>query len=270
MSDEKVPTRHQSAGFPVLSLADAAEILRAAAKVGTSHSLGSLAGLMGHSTTNSGPFRRKLAALREWGVVDGRADRFTITPTGLSIALPRDPEDETQGLRTAFLNSAIFARTYRSVAKGRDVETAGIANNAVHNLGVAAAAKDDFVRSFVASAIASGFAERVGDRRVRFLSEPAAGEPVATNTIQARSLERPDVSGFERTRRGMEPDMQRPILRQVWATTAAQIVLEIRSARPLRTNDFSLLAKVVGDIEDLAMHMNSDPEPDDPRADQSG
>lgn len=255
-------TRQRSAGFPVLSLLDAAEVLRKAGKLGTTHTLSSLAGLMGHRTTNSGPFKSKLAALRDWGVIDGRGDKFSLTAIGLAIALPTDSENEANGLREAFFHCEIFARTYRAVVKNKDVEITSLANTAVHNYGVASAAKNDYARSLITSAVAAGLAELVGDKAVRFLPEPADGEPVAlVSTVpQTGSVPSATVVAGVTTVRSFDGEVMRPVLRQVWPTESGQVVVEIRSARPLRAEEFNQVARVVTEVQALAALMGEAPD----------
>src|SRR6185503_9990668 len=79
-------------GFPAISLPEAVEIVEKAGAYGRQHSMNALANYAGHSTVNSGPFRRKLAALKDWGLVAKAGNGITITPLGMEIAHPTSPE----------------------------------------------------------------------------------------------------------------------------------------------------------------------------------
>ena len=79
--------RKRATGFPVVSLAEAAAILKEAGKYGFDHSTAAFASYMGHSTTNSGAFRQRLAAFRDWKLIAGRGDRLAMTDIARMIAL---------------------------------------------------------------------------------------------------------------------------------------------------------------------------------------
>jgi len=57
---------------------------------------------MGHATINSGAFRGKLAALRDYGLVSGRGESLEITPIGRKIAIPETEAERQAALREAF------------------------------------------------------------------------------------------------------------------------------------------------------------------------
>ncbi|HEX9515355.1 MAG TPA: hypothetical protein VF940_04175 [Streptosporangiaceae bacterium] len=59
-----------------------------ASQHGWQHTVAEVAGYMGHATINSGAFRGKLAALRDYGLVSGRGESLEITPIGRKIAIP--------------------------------------------------------------------------------------------------------------------------------------------------------------------------------------
>ena len=67
--DERRRRRKPATGFPVLDLGKAASMLARASQHGWEHTVAEIAGYMGHATTNSGAFRAKLAALRDYGLV---------------------------------------------------------------------------------------------------------------------------------------------------------------------------------------------------------
>jgi hypothetical protein len=55
--------------------------------------------------------------------------------------------------------------------------------------------------------------------------------------------------------RTYDGEVARPILRQVWPTESGQVVVEIRSTRPLRAEEFNQVARVVSEVQALATMM---------------
>jgi len=94
--------RKPSTGFPVLDLGEAASVLTRASQHGWEHTVAEIAGYMGHATTNSGAFRTKLAALRDYGLVSGRGKSLEITQVGRKIAVPESEQERLAALQEAF------------------------------------------------------------------------------------------------------------------------------------------------------------------------
>jgi hypothetical protein len=247
----------------MLSLDEAAVALKEMGKYGRVHSLPSVAGHLGHSTTNSGPFKRKLAALRDWGVITGKGDQVELTPVGLAIALPTG-EDETAALREAFLNAKVFAAAYRALVKNRPLDVDTVANTAVRNHGVSAGSKDEFARSFVASAVAAGLAERPDPGHVVLRQEPTPGEGSGNRHVdESRAVRVPDGSARQRA------IVSDPVLRQAWPVPGiGEVVLEIRATRPLAAKDYAAVGSVAERIEALVAGMTVG-SPHDPPMDRN-
>ena len=71
---------------------------------------------MGHSTTNSGTFRQRLAAFRDWKLIAGRGDTVVFTDAAKIIAHPPDERAGVEALQTAFMNCGVFSS--RAAAAG--------------------------------------------------------------------------------------------------------------------------------------------------------
>jgi len=241
------------AGYPLFSLADTAAALKKIGEYGRVHSLTSLAGHLGHTTTNSGPVKQKLASLRYWGVIERQGDDVTLTATGLAIALPTG-ENETAVLQEAFFNARVFADVYAAVVKNRPLEIDLIGNTAVRNHAVAAKSRDDFTKSFVASAVVAGLAERPDPAHVTLHPKPAMSDDgrVAGTDTRISSIESSGSS------RGSNTGGLQPVLRQQWEAGPAHVLLEIRSTRALAAADYQQLGKVIVEIEHLVKAMTPD------------
>jgi hypothetical protein len=250
--------RKKSTGFPVVSLAEAASILKEAGKYGFDHSTPMFASYMGHSTTNSGAFRQRLAAFRDWKLIAGRGDSLSMTDIARKIALPPDAETERRALREAFMNSPVFARLYEDMGKNQPLATANLGSKAVHDFGIAPASRDKFVQSFVDSAVAAGLGEIADDGQIVLRSSADDSDAddgssfdrvVATDTPQSGSVGRA-VAAPARPQPTTAEGV--PLVHQVWEIDGGSIVFEIRTDKPLPAAVFVTVGEVVASLEHLA------------------
>jgi hypothetical protein len=253
--------RKRGAGFPVVSLPDAVKVIQEAGAYGREHSMNAFAGYMGHKTTNSGAFKSKFAAFRDWKLVTVSGDRVALSDLGRRIALPTTPESHAEDLRTAFFNCAIFAETYQSSAKGRVLDLSALANGAVHNQGVSAVSRMEFAESLADSASAAGLAETAGEGKIRFLAEPRSGDELAEDDLQERDAIAPMPIV---TPPAATPPASQPVpvvLRQVLPIAAGEVILEIRSHRPLPATAYGQIGTVAKELEGLASLLAPEGEP---------
>ncbi len=243
--------RKPSTGFPVVSLAEAATILKEAGKYGFDHSTAAFASYMGHSTTNSGAFRQRLAAFRDWKLIAGRGDRLAMTDIARMIAHPTDDEAERRALQTAFMNSPVFFKLFDESAKGKPLAAGPLGNRAVLNLGVAPGSKDKFVQSFVDSAVAAGLASLNEDGQIVLAPLDAGADggqqPSEEQFIDSRQ---PGLQSPGRTQ--VVARQGTPVVHQTWAIDGGSIVFEIRTDKPLPATAFTTVGEVVASLEHLA------------------
>jgi len=244
-------------GFPAVSLPDAAGIIRTAASNGRHHSLSAMAAYTGHATANSGPYRQKLAALKDWGLVTVSGDTVTITERGMGIALPASPAAELDLMLGAFQGCAIFWGVYNDTAKGIPLSLETIGNNAVTMYGVSVKTRDRFVKSFVDSAAAVGMAERLPTGDVRLMQHAAEADAVRNRLpspatpapvdvpVRADTLQPAPASGPSNGHK------LHPAISQVWKSDDAEIVFEVRTDGPLPSAAFMEIGTTVTSIEVL-------------------
>lgn len=264
MSDSHTPQesqrrRSRGTGFPAASLADAARVVRELGKYGREHSLDGLATAAGHSTTNSGAFKSKVAAYREWGLITRSEDTITLTELGWRLAHPEDGESEQSALKESFFNSKAFSTLYEDLAKGQPLNTESLGNKAVQTYGVSAGSKSNFIRSFVDSAVTAGLAAEIDTGKVQFTEvaeEPADDVEREEDVVGGGGVDnQPGPAPREKS--------QAPVvLRQVWNTRAGQILIEIRSHEPLQADAFAQLGELVGKGESVAKVLGVNEEPD--------
>lgn len=253
------PRRKKSTGFPVVSLAEAAAILKDAGKYGFEHSTAAFAAHMGHSTTNSGAFRQRLAAFRDWKLIAGRGDSLAMTDIGRMIAVPTDDVAEKRALQVAFMNCHEFAKLYDGSAKGQALEVSRLAGRAVHDFGVAPSSKDKFVQSFTESAIVAGLAERTDDGNFLLVavdadgsaevhgaaSSPTSTPPSALVAVQAAP------SGVSGPPVGVAPAVS-PVVHHVLPIDGGEISFQITTTKPLPASAFATVGDVIASLERLA------------------
>jgi hypothetical protein len=149
-----------------VALPEAVAILLKAGRHGNEHSISAFATYLGHSTPNSGSFKRRQAAFRDWKFILGMTgERVVFTDLGRRVAYPTDPARERQDLQEAFQNATLFWKVYDDQAKGVGISLATLANHGVQ-LGVAPVSKDQFAESLAQSAVEAGLAEMEGDKVV--------------------------------------------------------------------------------------------------------
>jgi hypothetical protein len=255
------PRRKKSTGFPVVSLDEAATILKEAGKYGFDHSTSMFASYMGHSTTNSGAFRQRLAAFRDWKLIAGRGDSLSMTDIARKIALPPDAEVERQALREAFMNSPVFARLYEDMGKNQPLAQSNLGSKAVHDFGIAPGSRDKFVQSFVDSAVAAGLGEVTDDGQIvlRTMLEDSSDSGRA-NSDDGGAPSDPDVrSGTPGSTVRSQPAARHgsPVVHQAWDIDEGSIVFEIRTDKPLPATAFITVGEVVASLEHLAATLAS-------------
>lgn len=237
--------RKRGTGFPVVPLPEAARIIAEAGKHGSEHTMQAFAEYMGHSTTNSGAFRQRFAALRDWDLIAGSGEQVELSELGRELAYEENPDTRRRVLRRAFMRCAVFTRIYEESAKNADLDISKIGSRAVLSHGVAPESRSAFVKSFVESAIEVGLASRVDEAQIRLLSSDdhaALGEDHPDATEQGRPADP------ESQRRAASP----VLLRHPWQIAGGEIILEVRSTRSLPPRAFAALGGAVERLEALA------------------
>jgi hypothetical protein len=260
-------------GFPSLSLPAALDIMVAAGSQGRSHSLQAMAGYAGHMTANSGPFRQKLAALRDWGFITTTADSVSLTDSGLEAALPTSTTRLLDILLAAFQGCTVFWNIYQEAAKGVPLYPSSIGNVAVTGHGVAAKARETFIQSFIDSAAAVGLAERLpnGEVVLQAIGDPknketapqklsknkdnsemkaAAGSPPAPQSVTEKYDTAADAVGQPRIPEAM-PTSPPTGIHQLWSDEHGTITLTVQPTAPLTATAFMQMGEIVTAIEVL-------------------
>ncbi len=252
------PLRTRSRGFPVVPLNEAADIVKRAGRYGQSHAETEFARYMGHTTTNSGAFKQRFAAMRSWGLVLAQRGQVALTDLGKRVAYPVSPEDESQAVREAFLNASAFAELYTASAKGHELDTAELANRAVHQLGVSPKSMGKFAQCFAASVTAAGLAQEPAPGKLVLIGEEERGDTAG---------DRPEPATQQTGRASIEEDLQRPrarddatapVVHQVWPVAGGSVSFDVRLDRPLPAGAFSQLAGIFEAVERLVSQLGQE------------
>jgi hypothetical protein len=250
-TDEKTSerfARKRGIGFPVVPLGEAVNVVRKVGRQSNEVPISAIAHHLGHETTNSGSFKRNLAAFRDWRLITGSGERVVLTDLGQRIAHPTGSDEELEDYQEAFRNCGIFLKVYEDTAKDAPYALQSIANMAIR-YGVSPVSKDRFARSFTESAVTAGFAELNGDK-VTF-GQPDRGEEEPPDSDQGE--ENRDERSPGQTPPPPPPSQAIPALvHQVWSFTGGRVVLEIHSDRPLPPHAYAKVAGVVSEAQSLA------------------
>lgn len=252
---DKPQKRSRGTGFPRMSLPDAVAAIKLIAAYGFHHEEGAVADYLGHSTANSGPFRTKVAALRNYGLLSN--DGYSITELGQQLSHP-DPTaegEEQDALRKAFRKSDTHAKVYDSLRSGADLTAEGIGNAAVRNFGVSPGSKDDFEASFVKSAIAAGLMTRTDDGHLRVVTQDRNDEieqqPEGETTDDVvKSREPRRVTGV-------------PVVHHTWRVAEGEILFEVSLSGAMPATAYGQIQKIIEQGDRLAELIGPDESEDE-------
>ncbi len=255
--------RKRGVGFPVVPLDEAVNVIKKAGRQGNEHPISAFAHYLGHGTTNSGSFKRNLAAFRDWRLITRNGEKVALTNLGQRIAYPTNSDEELKNLQEAFRNCGIFLKVYEDTAKGEPYAFPTIANLAIR-YGVSPVSKDRFVRSFTESAVTAGFAELDGGK-ITFI-RPTDGttkqEPPQDPRDEESDEEQPKHAGESPPppQDKQDPPADTPVMTYQLAPPiqAGTLTFEIRSYRSLSQNALTQMLKVINEVEKLAELLNRD------------
>lgn len=244
-NETKGVVNERGTSFPYLSLPEAVKIIRDAGSYGRQHSRAAMASYAGHTTANSGPFKQKLAALKEWGFVTTAESQVSLTEAAMNIAYPNSPDSVIAVLLNAFRDCDIFWKIYSDTAKGIPLKPELLANNAVTTYRIGVIAKNKFIKSFVESAEAIGLAQRMPNGELKLLP--------STESMETKGRdENLEPLGPEHKSPSVPRKLElHPVVNQVWNSNQAVVIFEVRANGPLSAAAFTEIGKTVTAIEEL-------------------
>jgi hypothetical protein len=174
-------------------------------------------------------------------LVDSGSATIVLTELGRRLAVP-DGSDDKQWLAQAFANVPVFLELYEAAGRTVPLSRQALGASAFHNHRIAPASREEFVDSFIASAIAAGLAEPHSDGVV-LLEAPGGLEPPSAGMPAAQEPARP--AQPVQTRSGTNFTTTKPL-------GDGEVEFRITTARPLSAEEFRSLTEVIAAVDKLA------------------
>lgn len=262
--------RAKGAGFPTLPLPEAVKIIREAGQYGKEHTPSALAAYAGHQSANSGPWKSKAAALKEWGLIaTASPDKITLTSRAVRLAHPESTEKAHAALLECFTGSAIFMAIYNDLARGQELSVAQLSSKAISDHSIAIASKEKFVNSFLESATAAGLAERIGKDKFKTfpISHTSSGPATDSGSDDAdagagdrdgKALDGGHTGSAAPARSDDRRDAGTPVMQQTWEFASGEVRLTINSTKPLQAKSYTDIANVVAAVEALISSLGTE------------
>lgn len=148
-----------------------------------------LAHWLGYKSTRSGTYLTRVAAAKQFGLIEGSGDRLTVADRALAILAPVMPSDAIRSRVEAFLNVELFDRVYNDF-RGKTLPSEGGLSNLFQNTyKIVPDRVPAAVRVFLASARQAEFLVGAGDNTR--LIQPSGAATSALNQEQAKDAEKP-------------------------------------------------------------------------------
>lgn len=254
----KHPRRAAGVGFPSMPLGDSVSLIKKIASYGNTHTDAAVASFLGHSTSNSGPFRSKIAAMRDYGLIAGKSGELTVTPLALEIVHPGLDADPQASLRAAFGKCKLFVTVMDALPKDVELELSGLANTAMHNHGVAPQSKDAFALSFVKSGVLAGLVEELAESKVRIPSHGAEApahtdDPELETTPHAAEVRgSTDVGGRSGPQRPALSEPSNAVVNHSWTIDGGVVRFSVESIKTLPASAYGVIGAVIEAGDKLA------------------
>ncbi|MBN3510123.1 hypothetical protein JYB55_14865 [Mycolicibacterium septicum] len=250
--------KKRGVAFPQLSLEAAVEAIVAMGQHGADHSQDAAAAYLGHSTTNSGAYRVKLAALRDWGLIK-RGDRERVILSDLAKDLVMEAPDHAQArslLLAAFESCRVFEQLYEDSAKNIPQDLGRFRNVVVMRHNVATDQADRFIDCFVDSAGYAGLAKVEGNqvtlltRDTTFWEDEGQKASELLDHFETATTPKAPVPPLDHVLRetetvtGPAPSAIPVALRQSWPIDGGEIEFVIRTPKALPPSIYALMAQM--------------------------
>ena len=178
----------RSRSYPVIPLETAVEVLAKASRVGktwTRDQFANYGAKSNASSAKSGAYVRRLAALKEYGLIESDKDAINLTALGEKIVKSLNDEEHLAGLREAFLSCGVFQALVgdlkESLANRFSANDVAVA--AVNKYGITRDAQTKLVKNFLASAIYAQLMEQLPDNEYR-LTQASAAVPASPVQVE--------------------------------------------------------------------------------------
>lgn len=138
-----------------------------------------LAAWLGYDSINSGTYKTRVSAARQFGLIETIAGRISITERAKTIMAPVLEDDATKAKADAFLNVELFRAVYERFRGGSIPQEAGMRNLFEHTFKVIPGRITQAYKMFLASAEQAGFFRESKSKLIRPAAPSASETPPA-------------------------------------------------------------------------------------------
>ena len=182
---------NKSRQYPVLTLKNAIEIIGQARNLGktinkaTLSTIGSRADSKG--SIKSGAFVRKLAAIKNYGLIKIDGENINFTETAEGIIHFQNPDEQKANTIKAFLTPHTFYSLFTELEKNVPLNVNLIRNKAIREIGISSAGSLSFMNCFISSGIFAGLIEYASDdKQIIRLLNPTETEKVEVTKPESK------------------------------------------------------------------------------------
>lgn len=258
-ADAAQPRRPRGTGFPSLTITEAVALIRQIAGFGAVHNNASLASALGHTTANSGPYRSKIAALKDYGLLTGRNDELTVTQLAQEIANPGFDADPQADLRKAFEQCQLFMTVLGELGKNQNLAVSSLANHAMNRHGVSNQSKDSFAEIFVKSGEVVGLIEvvdaehfKIVEPSQRTVEQPAGDVDGAVPGVDTATSANVGGPGQPPAARQQFSAPSNAVVNHSWPIEGGVIRFTIETSMTLPATAYAVVGTVINEGDKLA------------------
>jgi hypothetical protein len=149
-----------------------------------------LAAWLGYKTTRSGTYLTRIAAARQFGLIQSSGDRHSVTDRGMQIIAPVMPNDAIQAKVEAFLDIELFSKIFQKFRGTSLPPEVGLKNLfRTPEYAILPDRVDQATRVLMNSAEQAGFFSATGDRSRLIMPSNVASN--STQTLEEKSAAPP-------------------------------------------------------------------------------
>lgn len=167
---------------------------------GGSCSSDQLAHWLSYKTTRSGTYLTRIAAARQFGLIESNSDRHTVTERGMRIVAPVMDNDATQAKIDAFMDVELFSKVFQRFRGSTLPTDSGLKNLfATPEYAILPDRIDAAIRVLNNSAEQAGFLVASGDQR-RLITPSVVGTPSPKAQSNAGEQEKAPAPASEKSK----------------------------------------------------------------------
>jgi len=166
-----------------------------------------LAHWLNYKTTRSGTFLTRLAAARQFGLIESSSDRHSVSDRGMRIVAPVMDTDATQAKIDAFMDVELFSKVFQRFRGTALPADSGLKNLfATSDYAILPDRIDAAIRVLINSADQAGFLVTTGDQRRLIM--PSVMGAAAPKSQSAEEEKAPSTATLEKPKAPSHPSVE--------------------------------------------------------------